>query len=104
MKLIFSSYMDSSGLLGNDHGVEKETVVETPSKIVTLKPFSDSAPDKDTGNIKKSSVVTLDPYAVDNLETTAQIAKSNILHVEPLPLNWSFNDVYEEFSKFGLVK
>ena len=48
--------------------------------------------------------MTLYPYAVDNLENTAEIARSSILHVKPLPLNWSFSDVYEEFSKFGLVK
>ena len=74
----------------------------SPSK--TLPKVDDSAPDKDIGSILKSSVVTLDPYAVDNLDTTAETAVSSILHVKSLPLNWSFSDVYEEFSKFGLVK
>ena len=43
--------------------------------------------------------VTLEPFTVPS-----EIPKSPILYVEALPLNWSFDDVHVEFSRFGSIK
>ena len=64
-----------------------------------------------------SSVVTLEPYVPDksrntpgsnsgklyNVEKNFENSKF-ILHLKPVPLSWSFDVIYGEFSKFGIIK
>ena len=65
--------------------------VGTPSK--TLKLVNDSGTNKDMVN-----VVTLEPYNVEEISNTP------ILHVESLPLSWSFDVIYKEFEEFGTIQ
>ena len=52
----------------------------------------------------KTSIATLEPFSGDKLEGSLHTANSPILHVETLPLNWSFDVIYEKFSKYGGIK
>ena len=49
------------------------------------------------------SIVTLEPYRTGSLDKNSGLDKF-ILHVENVPLSWSFDIIYEKFSKFGVVK
>ena len=44
--------------------------------------------------------MTLEPY---NIEANNN-SNLFILHVNPVPLSWSFDIIYDEFSKFGVIK
>ena len=46
----------------------------------------------------------MEPFSSDKLEGILHTAKSPILYVETLPLNWSFDVTYEIFSKYGGIK
>ena len=61
-------------------------------------PDDDNGKDKDLGKMRET-VVTLEPY-------TANIGDDSkaILFVKNVPLNWSFDIIFEEFTKFGKVK
>ena len=59
----------------------------------------DSGAEKDVDSILESSIVTMEPYKINQ-----EILNSSILHVKHIPLNWSFDVIYGELSKFGTVK
>ena len=61
----------------------------------------------DSGSLKElsknsstSSVVTLEPYSLTNMKDNSK----SVLYVKKVPLNWSFDIIYEEFSKYGKIK
>ena len=56
------------------------------------------------GNVIESSIATLEPFLRDKLEGSLHTAKTPIFYVETLPLNWSFDVIYEKFSKYGGIK
>ena len=57
----------------------------------------------DLANGDDSSIFTLEPYAPSAKEKLNSAA-SSILHAKPIPLDWSFDVIYEEFSRFGNIK
>ena len=50
-----------------------------------------------------TSVVTLEPY-VTEVSKKEKFVTSPILYVKGLPFDWSFDIIFEEFGKFGLIK
>ena len=64
----------------------------------SAKPVDDQpAPPLDLAlDTPKSSVVTMEPYE--------ELFKSVILLVKPVPLDWSFDELNKEFSKYGSIK
>ena len=68
-----------------------------------LKPLlfvDDFGKDTDMETVAKNSIVTLEPFIANGEETT----KTSILHIEPVPLYWSFDIIFEAFLKFGCIK
>ena len=61
----------------------------------------DPCKNKDLANNSKPSFVTLEAYSIDSEDSG--IPKSSILYVEPMPLDWSFDIIHGEFSKFGPI-
>ena len=69
----------------------------------TPTPVDDSGAHHDLANGDGSSILTLEPYALSAKEKLNSAA-SSILHAKPIPLDWSFDIIYEEFSRFGNIK
>ena len=69
----------------------------------TPTPVDDSGAHHDLANGDGSSILTLEPYALSAKEKLNSAA-SSILHAKPIPLDWSFDVIYEEFSRFGNIK
>ena len=61
----------------------------------------DSGLNKDKISSVNSSITTLEPFETNIKEN---IAISSIIHAKPIPLDWSFDIIYAEFSRFGVVK
>ena len=76
----------------DDHGVEKVNP-----------PVNDSGLDKVTGNNDLKSCATLKPY-VSPTNVREHGLVSSILFVEFLPLTFSYDLIYKEFSSFGCIK
>ena len=68
----------------------------------TPTPVDDSGVHHDLANGDDSSIFTLEPYA-PSAKGKLNSATS-ILHAKPIPLDWSFDVIYEEFSRFGNIK
>ena len=68
----------------------------------TPTPVDDSGAHHDLANGDDSSIFTLEPYA-PSAKGKLNSATS-ILHAKPIPLDWSFDIIYEEFSRFGNIK
>ena len=66
-------------------------------------PVDDSGAHHDLANGDNSSIFTLEPYA-PSAKGKLNSATSSILHAKPIPLDWSFDVIYEEFSRFGNIK
>ena len=69
----------------------------------TPTPVDDSGAHHDLANGDDSSIFTLEPYA-PSAKGKLNSATSSILHAKPIPLDWSFDVIYEEFSRFGNIK
>ena len=69
----------------------------------TPTPVDDSGAHHDLANGDDSSIFTLEPYA-PSAKGKLNSATSSILHAKPIPLDWSFDIIYEEFSRFGNIK
>ena len=69
----------------------------------TPTPVDDSGVHHDLANGDDSSIFTLEPYA-PSAKGKLNSATSSILHAKPIPLDWSFDVIYEEFSRFGNIK
>ena len=69
----------------------------------TPTPVDDSGAHHDLENGDGSSILTLEPYALSAKEKLNSAA-SSILHAKPILLDWSFDVIYEEFSRFGNIK
>ena len=69
----------------------------------TPTPVDDYGAHHDLANGDDSSIFTLEPYA-PSAKGKLNSATSSILHAKPIPLDWSFDIVYEEFSRFGNIK
>ena len=69
----------------------------------TPTPVDDSGEHHDLANGDDSSIFTLEPYA-PSAKGKLNSATSSILHAKPIPLDWSFDIIYEEFSRFGNIK
>ena len=69
----------------------------------TPTPVDDSGAHHDLTNGDDSSIFTLEPYA-PSAKGKLNSATSSILHAKPIPLDWSFDIIYEEFSRFGNIK
>ena len=69
----------------------------------TPTPVDDSGAHHDLANGDDSSNFTLEPYA-PSAKGKLNSATSSILHAKPIPLDWSFDIIYEEFSRFGNIK
>ena len=69
----------------------------------TPTPVDDSGAHHDLANGDNSSIFTLEPYA-PSAKGKLNSATSSILHAKPIPLDWSFDVIYEEFSRFGNIK
>ena len=69
----------------------------------TPTPVDDSGAHHDLANGDDSSIFTLEPYA-PSAKGKLNSATSSILHAKPIPLDWSFDAIYEEFSRFGNIK
>ena len=69
----------------------------------TPTPVDDSGEHHDLANGDDSSIFTLEPYA-PSAKGKLNSAASSILHAKPIPLDWSFDIIYEEFSRFGNIK
>ena len=69
----------------------------------TPTPVDDSGAHHDLANGEDSSIFTLEPYA-PSAKGKLNSATSSILHAKPIPLDWSFDIIYEEFSRFGNIK
>ena len=46
----------------------------------------------------------MEPYDFNRGEFSSGITNSSILYVEHIPLSWSFDVIYEEFFKFGIIR
>ena len=111
-ELVFFRLMEACSFSVADSG-EIRTVALTAasadvdgrgSTLEAPRNVDDLGKNKDLGNNSKSSLVTLEPYAINKEAKNSGILKSPILYVEPLPLDWSFDFIYGEFSKFGPIK
>ena len=69
----------------------------------TPTPVDDSGAHHDLANGDDSSIFTLEPYA-PSAKGKLNSATSSVLHAKPIPLDWSFDVIYEEFSRFGNIK
>ena len=69
----------------------------------TPTPVDDSGEHHNLANGDDSSIFTLEPYA-PSAKGKLNSATSSILHAKPIPLDWSFDIIYEEFSRFGNIK
>ena len=69
----------------------------------TPTPVDDSGAHHDLANGDNSSIFTLEPYA-PSAKGKLNSATSSILHAKPIPLDWSFDVIYEEFSRFGNIE
>ena len=69
----------------------------------TPTPVDDSGAHHDLANGDDSSIFTLEPFA-PSAKGKLNSATSSILHAKPIPLDWSFDIIYEEFSRFGNIK
>ena len=69
----------------------------------TPTPVDDSGAHHDLAIGDDSSIFTLEPYA-PSAKGKLNSATSSILHAKPIPLDWSFDVIYEEFSRFGNIK
>ena len=69
----------------------------------TPTPVDDSGAHHDLANGDDSSIFTLEPYA-PSAKGKLNSATSSILHAKPIPLDWSFDIIYDEFSRFGNIK
>ena len=69
----------------------------------TPTPVDDSGAHHYLANGDDSSIFTLEPYAPSAKEKLNSAA-SSILHAKSIPLDWSFDVIYEEFSRFGNIK
>ena len=69
----------------------------------TPTPVDDYGAHHDLANGDDSSIFTLEPYA-PSAKGKLNSATSSILHAKPIPLDWSFDIIYEEFSRFGNIK
>ena len=95
-----------------EHGENRNMALTASTAVEDREGFTLKAPKSvdDLGRIKdldsnsKSSLITLQPFSVDEEDKSFENLKSPILYVERLPLDWSFDIIYEEFSKFGPVK
>ena len=76
--------------------------VGSPKKTQTS--VDDNGMKKDLGNGSDSSIFTVVPFTTNEIVNMDEMTKSPILHVESIPLNWSFDITYEKFSKFGEIK
>ena len=74
----------------------------SPSKTPTL--VDDSGMAKDLANDAESSIITMEPFVHNELNEREEHSDSPILHVRPIPLNWSFDVISDEFSKFGKIE
>ena len=69
----------------------------------TPTPVDDSGAHHDLANGDDSPIFTLEPYA-PSAKGKLNSATSSILHAKPIPLDWSFDIIYEEFSRFGNIR
>ena len=69
----------------------------------TPTPVDDSGAHHDLANGDGSSILTLELYALSAKEKLNSAA-SSVLYAKPISLDWSFDVIYEEFSRFGNVK
>ena len=69
----------------------------------TPTPVDNSGAHHDLANGDDSSIFTLEPYA-PSAKGKLNSATSSVLHAKPIPLDWSFDIIYEEFSRFGNIK
>ena len=74
----------------------------SPSKAPVS--VDDSGMEKDMEKVIRTSIVTLEAFTTERRGNIPQTIESPILHVESLPLNWSFDVICEEFSKYGVIK
>ena len=51
-----------------------------------------------------SSIVTLEPYDNSAKDNITNLTVSSVLHAKPIPLDWSFDVIYGEFSRFGSIR
>ena len=58
---------------------------------------------KDIGIAVESNILTLEPYEGKQGNSKSNMLNSSILLVKHIPLSWSFDIIYAEFSKFGSV-
>ena len=101
----FAIHVDDSGENKNMAQTASLAVVNGEgSPLETPISVDDPGKEKDLGNNSNSSLVTLEPYSVDKEDKSSENLKSPILYVEPIPLDWSFDIIYGEFSKFGPIK
>ena len=72
-----------------------------PSKNLSMNilkgSVDDSGMNKVMENVGKSSIVTTEPYMNE------EVMKTAILYVYPVPLDWNFDIIHKEFSKFGSI-
>ena len=64
----------------------------------------ESGANKDIASVVGSSIVTLEPCIDSVIKESADFAATPILHAKPIPLDWSFDVIYREFSRFGNIK
>ena len=69
----------------------------------TPTPVDDSGVHHDLANGDDASIFTLEPYA-PSAKGKLNSATSSVLHAKPIPLDWSFDVIYEEFSRSRNIK
>ena len=101
MNCFSSFYGDSPTPLVDDQGpVCTDKVLETR----TAELVDDNGTGKDLVKVSKSCIKTLIPFISSESDECVEAANSPILHVRPIPLQWSFDLIAEEFGKFGKIK
>ena len=92
------------GVIVDDNGSDLTSATSNgEGSPKTPTPVDDSGAHHDLANGDDSSIFTLEPYA-PSAKGKLNSATSSILHAKPIPLDWSFDVIYEEFSRFGNIK
>ena len=99
--------METPPPLADDHGTDLNLDRKIISSPVTsfVTPFLvDRDIHQNVGNVSKSSIATLEPYEGSGKKKGPKNIDSSILHAKPIPLDWSFDIIYKEFSEYGPIK
>ena len=99
--------METSPPLADDHGTDlnmDRTISSSPVTSFVTPFLVDCGLNRNVGNASKSVISTLKPYEGIDKHKNPKAIDSTILHAKPVPLDWSFDIIYKEFSNYGPIK